>query len=127
MFIIFLLLSWRQEKAYVEIPEVHKGNVDFTITAVTTGTVQVDCLVTLTSMISREVSEILAEVADVVKKEVSLGFDIDDLVFIPVETAQDLFDVDYTGSSIVRLSVDDASWLFLLCQCGNFLRSLSRS
>lgn len=28
------------------------------------------------------------------KKGVSLGFDVDDLVFIPVKTAQDLFDVD---------------------------------
>lgn len=71
-------------------------------------------------MISGEVSEILIEVADVVKKEVSLGFDIDDLVFIPVETAQDLFDVDYTGSSIVRFSVDDASWFFFSASVGIF-------
>lgn len=74
--VILYLLGRDKNKAYVEAHEVQKGSVEFTITAVTTGTVQADRSVTITPLFSGEVEEILVEVAYTAKKgEILLKLD----------------------------------------------------
>ncbi|MEW5806689.1 MAG: efflux RND transporter periplasmic adaptor subunit [Acidobacteriota bacterium] len=66
LFILYFAL--RREKITVDVAEVKKGDVEYTITATTKGTIQADNAVVITPMVAGEVSRILVDIGDRVSR-----------------------------------------------------------